>query len=51
MTKESSLMTTKKNGSGLGLAIVHRSIEFHKGVVVVDSDTCGAHFTVLLPQP
>jgi signal transduction histidine kinase len=42
--------TTKKNGSGLGLAIVHRSIEFHKGVVVVDSDTNGSRFTVLLPK-
>lgn len=42
--------TTKKNGSGLGLAIVHRFIEFHKGVVLVENDTPGASFTVLIPQ-
>lgn len=41
--------TTKKNGNGLGLAIVHRSIEAHHGVVVVDSDELGSRFTVLLP--
>jgi two-component system sensor histidine kinase PilS (NtrC family) len=42
--------TTKKDGSGLGLAIVHRAIEFHRGVIVVDDATPGARFTVLLPQ-
>ena len=41
--------TTKKGGSGLGLAIVHRAIEAHHGVVVVDSDARGSRFTVLLP--
>ena len=41
--------TTKKNGNGLGLAIVHRSIEAHHGLVVVDSDERGSRFTVLLP--
>lgn len=42
--------TTKQGGSGLGLAIVHRAIEAHSGVVVVDSSR-GAQFTVLLPRP
>lgn len=42
--------TTKPGGSGLGLAIVHRAIEAHHGVVVVDSDSRGARFTVLFPR-
>ncbi|MEO6864424.1 MAG: ATP-binding protein [Gemmatimonadaceae bacterium] len=42
--------TTKPGGSGLGLAIVHRAVEAHQGVVVVDSDARGARFTVLLPR-
>ena len=42
--------TTKPGGSGLGLAIVHRAVEAHHGVVVVDSDTRGARFTVLFPR-
>ncbi len=42
--------TTKPGGSGLGLAIVHRAVEAHHGVVVVDSDSHGARFTVLLPR-
>jgi two-component system sensor histidine kinase PilS (NtrC family) len=41
--------TTKDGGSGLGLAIVHRAIEAHRGVVLVDSDKRGTRFTVLLP--
>ena len=43
--------TTKPGGSGLGLAIVHRAIEAHQGVVVVDSDDRGSRFTVLFPRP
>jgi len=48
--------STKLGGSGLGLAIVHRAIEAHNGVVVVESDPAdgparGARFTVLLPRP
>lgn len=43
--------TTRQGGTGLGLAIVHRTIEAHHGVVVVDSDTHGTRFTVLLPRP
>ncbi len=42
--------TTKQGGSGLGLAIVHRAVESHRGVVVVDSDRNGSRFTVLLPR-
>jgi two-component system sensor histidine kinase PilS (NtrC family) len=41
--------TTKSGGSGLGLAIVHRAIEAHRGVVLVDSASTGTAFTVLLP--
>jgi signal transduction histidine kinase len=44
--------TTKEGGSGLGLAIVHRAIEAHRGVVVVEAgeDGVGSRFTVLLPR-
>ncbi len=42
--------TTKVGGSGLGLAIVHRAIEAHRGVILVDSDADGTRFTVLLPH-
>ena len=41
--------TTKANGSGLGLAVVHRAIEAHRGLVLVDSNTRGTRFTVILP--
>jgi two-component system sensor histidine kinase PilS (NtrC family) len=41
--------TTKPGGSGLGLAIVHRAIEAHRGVILVDSDRSGTRFSVLLP--
>ena len=41
--------TTKPGGSGLGLAVVHRAIEAHRGVVLVDSDRAGTRFTVYLP--
>jgi len=47
--------TTKRGGSGLGLAVVHRSVEMHSGVVVVDSNTDGtargSRFTLLFPRP
>jgi two-component system, NtrC family, sensor histidine kinase PilS len=42
-------ITTKSGGSGLGLPVVHRAVEAHRGVVLVDSDTSGTRFTVLLP--
>ncbi|MCE9603086.1 MAG: PAS domain S-box protein [Gemmatimonadetes bacterium] len=41
--------TTKPGGSGLGLAMVHRAIEAHQGVILVDSTSNGTGFTVLLP--
>ena len=43
-------ITTKPGGSGLGLPIVHRAVEAHEGVVLVDSGECGTSFTVLLPM-
>lgn len=42
-------ITTKVGGSGLGLAIVHRAIEAHGGVILVDSASTGTRFTVLIP--
>ncbi len=41
--------TTKPGGSGLGLAMVHRAIEAHRGLILVDSAATGTCFTVLLP--
>ena len=41
--------TTKPGGSGLGLAMVHRAIEAHQGVILVDSTPSGTGFTVFLP--
>lgn len=41
--------TTMPGGSGLGLAIVHRAVEAHRGVTLVDSDATGTRFTVYLP--
>jgi signal transduction histidine kinase len=29
--------------------VVHRAIEAHRGVILVDSDAHGTRFTVLLP--
>jgi two-component system, NtrC family, sensor histidine kinase PilS len=43
-------ITTKAHGSGLGLAVVHRAIEAHRGLVLVDSESSGTRFTVLLPR-
>lgn len=42
-------ITTKSGGSGLGLPVVHRAVEAHRGIVLVDSDARGTRFTVLLP--
>jgi two-component system sensor histidine kinase PilS (NtrC family) len=42
--------TTKPGGSGLGLAVVHRAVEAHRGLVLVDSSPGGTRFTVLLPR-
>jgi two-component system sensor histidine kinase PilS (NtrC family) len=42
--------TTKPGGSGLGLAVVHRALEAHRGLVVLDSSTSGTRFTIVLPR-
>ena len=42
--------TTKPGGTGLGLPIVHRAVEAHRGLVLVDNTGHGTRFTVLLPQ-
>jgi two-component system, NtrC family, sensor histidine kinase PilS len=43
--------TTRSRGSGLGLPVVHRAIEAHRGVVLVDSSPGhGTKFTILLPR-
>lgn len=42
--------TTRPGGSGLGLAVVHRAVEAHRGIVLVDSNGDGTRFTVLLPR-
>lgn len=41
----------KVGGTGLGLPVVHRAVEAHQGVVLVDALTRGTRFTVLLPAP
>jgi two-component system sensor histidine kinase PilS (NtrC family) len=43
--------TTKANGSGLGLAVVHRAIDAHRGLVLLDSSPRGTRFTIVLPLP
>jgi two-component system, NtrC family, sensor histidine kinase PilS len=42
--------TTKAHGSGLGLAVVHRAIEAHRGLVLVDSGPRGTKLTIILPR-
>ncbi len=39
----------KPGGTGLGLPVVHRAVEAHRGVVLVDTLPRGTRFTVLLP--
>jgi PAS domain S-box-containing protein len=42
--------TTRPGGSGLGLSVVHRAVEVHDGVVLVDRPPeGGAEFVVYLP--
>ena len=43
-------VTTKTGGSGLGLPVVHRAVEAHQGLVVVDALEPGTRFTILLPR-
>ena len=42
-------VTGKAGGTGLGLAVVHRAVEAHRGVVLLDTPTRGTRFTMLLP--
>lgn len=42
--------TTRTGGTGLGLPIVHRAIEAHRGVVLVDHSGSGTRLTILLPR-
>lgn len=39
----------KIGGTGLGLPVVHRAVEAHRGVVLVDRLPRGTRFTVLIP--
>ena len=42
--------TTREGGTGLGLALVHRAVEAHQGMILVDGGPDhGAQFTVYLP--
>lgn len=43
-------ITTKPGGSGLGLPVVHRAIEAHRGLVLVDTTSAGTRFSVFLPR-
>ncbi len=42
-------VTGKAGGTGLGLPVVHRAVEAHRGIVIVDALSPGARFTVFLP--
>ena len=42
-------VTGKSGGTGLGLPVVHRAVEAHRGLVLVDPLPKGVRFTVLLP--
>ena len=42
--------TTKPGGTGLGLAVAHRAIEAHRGYILVDTNSNGTRFSVLLPR-
>ena len=42
-------VTGKTGGTGLGLPVVHRAVEAHRGVVLVDALARGTRFTMLLP--
>ncbi len=39
----------KAGGTGLGLPVVHRAVEAHRGVVLVDALPRGTRFSILLP--
>ena len=39
----------KAGGTGLGLPVVHRAVEAHRGVVLVDTLSAQTRFSILLP--
>ncbi len=39
----------KRGGTGLGLPVVHRAVEAHRGMVLVDSEPGSTCFSVVLP--
>ncbi len=41
--------TTRTGGSGLGLSVVHRAVEAHRGIILVDHWEEGAEFNLYLP--
>lgn len=41
--------TTRRGGSGLGLSVVHRAVEAHRGMILVDRWEEGAEFNLYLP--
>ena len=41
--------TTRRGGSGLGLSVVHRAVEAHRGLILVDRWAEGAEFNLYLP--
>ena len=41
--------TTLRGGSGLGLSVVHRAVEAHQGIILVDRWEHGAEFNLYLP--
>ena len=41
--------TTRSGGSGLGLSVVHRAVEAHRGLILVDRWEEGAEFNLYLP--
>ena len=42
-------ISARPGGSGLGLPVVHRAVEAHRGIVLVDALEPGTRFTLLLP--
>jgi len=42
-------VSARPGGSGLGLPVVHRAVEAHRGVVLVDALNPGTRFTLVLP--
>jgi two-component system sensor histidine kinase PilS (NtrC family) len=42
-------VSARSGGSGLGLPVVHRAVEAHRGIVLVDALEPGTCFTLLIP--